>query len=354
MKMLPDSMQAVVIVAAQQAELQTVECDASSLHEDEICGQTEATLISPGTELSALYVGGTDVDYKPTYPARPGYAAVMRIDAIGSGVANLAIGDRVLTMGPHASRQRCKAVDAHRLPEGLPSHAGVFARLMGVSWSTLVTTTARPADRVLVMGLGPVGNLAAQMFSASGFRVTACDPIESRRTIAHQCGLTDVRSTPSDAPARSDDNRTTSGDALLSNNDISDEPYALAIDCSGHEQAVLDSARHVRKRGEVVLVGVPWKRRTEIHAYDLLNLIFHKYLVVRSGWEWELPVQPREFSPGSISQNLRSALRWLGEGKVKTDGLSDLFSPRDAQRAYQDLMQRRNKGLSVVFDWKRA
>ncbi len=132
----------------------------------------------------------------------------------------------------------------------------MFCRLMGVSWTTLVTTTARPPDPVVVTGLGPVGNLAAQIFQAAGYAVTAVDPVASRRTLAKQVGLTDVQET---VPAIE---------------------VALAVECSGHEQAVLDCCQHVRKRGEVVLVGVPWRKRSELSAFDLLHAVFHRYAVL--------------------------------------------------------------------------
>jgi len=326
---LPHTQNAVVITGPQQASLQACPSDATPLASDEVAGQTLASLVSPGTELNWAYAGSNDVGNVPTYPVRPGYAAVMRIDAIGAGVTDRKEGDVVLTMGPHASRQRTRAIDAHLVPADLDSTVAVFARLIAVSWTTLVTTVARPGDRVLISGLGPVGNLAAQIFTSAGYQVTACDPVDQRQAIARANGLTDVRpSIP----------RT-------------GETFALAVDCSGHEQAVLDAARVVRKRGEIVLVGVPWKRHTSLYAYDLLNLIFHRYLVVRSGWEWELPNHPRDFSAGSIGENLQHALDWLAAGRVKTTGLADLVTPGDAQKAYQDLLHRRGKALSVVFDW---
>src|SRR5207237_1254329 len=121
----------------------------------------------------------------------------------------------------------------------------VFARLMGVSMSTLTTTTARPPERVLVTGLGLVGHLAAKIFAACGYQVTACDPSPVRREQAERRGIARVlAAVPVDDPAFA-------------------RQVALVVECSGHEQAVLDGLKVVRKRGEVSLVGAPWKRRTD-------------------------------------------------------------------------------------------
>jgi threonine dehydrogenase-like Zn-dependent dehydrogenase len=200
---------------------------------------------------------------------------------------------------------------------------------MGVSWTTLTTTTARPTDHVLIMGLGIVGNLAAQLFQSAGYNVTAVDPAESRRTIAQRSGIIDIRTA---CP-------------------VEDPTFALAIDCSGHEQAVLDACKVVRKGGEVVLLGVPWKKRTDVSAFDILHVVFHKYVVLRSGWEWSLPRTSRDFSPGSIFGNFASAMCWLATGRVKAQGLYKIARPSEAQAAYNDLLQQRGEHLSTVFDW---
>jgi threonine dehydrogenase-like Zn-dependent dehydrogenase len=137
---------------------------------------------------------------------------------------------------------------------------------------------------------------------------------------------------------------------------VEDQEYAgqveLVIDCSGHEGAVLDGCRVVRKRGEVVLIGAPWQRKTDHVAHELLHLIFHRYVTLRSGWEWELPLHPTDFRTNSIYGNMAAALRWLAEGRVRVEGLFTLVHPRDAQQAYQDLLHQRTERPAVVFNWR--
>jgi threonine dehydrogenase-like Zn-dependent dehydrogenase len=203
---------------------------------------------------------------------------------------------------------------------------------MGISMSTLTTTTARPPGKVLVTGLGLVGHLAAQVFAGCGYKVIACDPIPARRQIAEQMGLRTMPNIPVD-------------DATIAGQ------VDLVVECSGHEQAVLDACKIVRKRGEVVMVGVPWKRMMDMQAHDLLHAIFHKYAVLRSGWEWEVPYQATDFVMGSLFGQYAGALRWLCEGRVKVDGLYTKVSPRDCQQAYQALLHKTAEKLAIVFDW---
>jgi threonine dehydrogenase-like Zn-dependent dehydrogenase len=320
---------AVTITARERAELLEVEPDARPLGPREVAGRTLATLVSAGTELAGTYLG-------TGFPRVPGYAAVFEVEMLGSEVESIAAGDRLFCMGPHRSYQRVTQENALPVPAELAPEAAVFARMMSVSMSTLTSTTARPPAPVLVMGLGLVGHLAAQLFAACGYEVTACDPAAARREIAAQAGIRRV------LPAPPLDDPTFAGQV------------ALVLECSGHEQAALDGCRAVRKRGEVVLVGTPWQRRTDLSAHELLHLVFHRYVILRSGWEWQLPLQPAEFRRNSILGNLAAALRWLAEGRVRVDGLYRTVSPRDAQQVYQDLLHQRHERLAAVFDWTAA
>jgi threonine dehydrogenase-like Zn-dependent dehydrogenase len=319
---------AVTITAREQAELLPIERAERPLGPREVTGRTLATLVSAGTELAGAYTG-------TSFPRVPGYAAVFEVEAVGGEVEDLRAGDVAFCMGPHRSYQRAAREGVLPVPAGLTPEQAVFARMMSVSMSTLTTTTARPPAKVLVMGQGLVGQLAAKIFASCGYRVTACDPSAARREMAERAGIAPV------VAAVSPENPELAGQV------------ALVLECSGHEAGALDGCRVVRKRGEVVLIGSPWVRRTEIFAHELLSLVFNRYVVLRSGWEWELPLQPAEFRTGSLLENLAAALRWLAEGRVRVDGMSQRMAPGECQAAYQGLLHGRLERLAVVFDWTR-
>ena len=272
---------AITVTAREKAELLAVEPDARPLGAQEIAGRTIATLVSAGTELAAAYQASA-------FPRGCGYTAVFEVEAVGAEVKDIKPGDRAFCMGPHRSFQRVGRGDALSLPAGLPPNEALFARMMNVSMSTLTTTTARPPQKVLVTGLGLVGHLAAKVFGICGYEVIACDPSEARRKIAEEAGIGPV------CPA-----------VPLQDPNIVGQ-VALVVECSGHEGAVIDGCRAVQKRGEVVLVGVPWRKCTDRSAHELTDVIFHKYAVVRSGWEWEVPRQAGEFRTGSIKRGRES------------------------------------------------
>jgi threonine dehydrogenase-like Zn-dependent dehydrogenase len=108
----------------------------------------------------------------------------------------------------------------------------------------------------------------------------------------------------------------------------------------------------VRKRGEVVLVGVPWKRQTDLFAHDVLIEVFHRYIVLRSGWEWEIPHHAGDFRPHSIYGDFCTALRWLAEGQIAVQGMVRLVDPADAAEAYRSHLHKTAPALFSVFDWR--
>jgi len=77
----------VAITAREQAELIPVEGNSRPLEPHEIAGRTLATLISPGTELAAHFMGDT-------FPVVGGYAAVFQIEETGSDVRDFQFGDK--------------------------------------------------------------------------------------------------------------------------------------------------------------------------------------------------------------------------------------------------------------------
>ena len=305
-----------------------------ALRPDEVFGRTVCTLVSPGTEIAGAF--RPDPARNTTYPTIPGYAAVFEVTERGAGVTSVDVGDLVFTPGNHRSHQRRTVDLVTKVPDGLDPFDAVFARLMCVPMATLATTAARPGANVGVSGLGPIGHLAAVAFSASGYAVTAWDPRADRRAL-----LPPFIVALAEAPraGQREQYGTTDG-------------FDLVLECSGHDGAALDCVRAVRSLGEVVLVGTPWVRRTDASAHELLTEVFHRYAVLRSGWEWQVPADDTAFVGISTSRNIRLAMRWLQRGTVTVSQLADRFAPADAQSAYESLADGTTSKLTALFDWR--
>jgi threonine dehydrogenase-like Zn-dependent dehydrogenase len=318
----------IVFSDRNAATLESYRPDDSPLGEDEVVGRTVVSLLSAGTEI-ALYKQARST------PLYPGYAAVFRVDRVGRGVAALAPGDLAFCMGPHQSTQRLKAHDALRLPEGLAPESAVFARMANMALTAIATSAARPPQLAFVSGLGLIGLMSAQALRVCGYTVLASDASETRRRLARAAGIERLYpDVPTDDP------------------EVAGR-VSLYLDCTGRERSVLDGCRVVHRGGEVSLVGVPWEPRGEQSAHELISLVFHRYVRLRSGWEWELPLRAEREGQPNIDDNLRAALSWLADGRLRVDGLAEVAAPADAAETYRRIAERRRDKLATVFDWRR-
>lgn len=313
----------IVHVEHQRCELQAYQ--RPDTEAAQIAGPTLVSLVSPGTELHANYGGSR-------FPNHSGYAAIFRAEDIGAEVTDVTPGELYFCAGNHGSWQRCAAADAVPVPAGLAPEHAVLARLMGVSHTSLITTAARPGDRVLVTGLGPVGYLAAVQAGIAGYEVLACDPIAERRALAEAAGIAVAEAPPADWGA------------------------ALALECSGHEDAVIACCHAVRRLGEVSLIGVPWVKRSDALAHELLHAVFHRYVQLRSGWEWAVPRRSEHFSDlHSIRSGFETCLRWLAADRVPLPaGLIGRCDPADCDAVYRGHLERSLDHLCSVFTWQSA
>jgi 2-desacetyl-2-hydroxyethyl bacteriochlorophyllide A dehydrogenase len=328
------SMQQVVFHGPNRAALEDVELDQHEFGPSEIVIQSLASLISQGTEGAAyqglMMPGGTE----QRYPQRPGYANVARVIEVGSE-APFTVGDRVFTMSNHASHARIdtKTTFCVRIPEDLPAHAAVFTRLAMVSMSTLRTSTARLGDKAAVVGLGLVGNLAAQLCQIAGMTTTGVDLIPWRCELARECGIANVLQSPSD--------------------DQLQPEHQLVIEATGSTGGAMTGIKLAQRHGELSLVGSQWGVGSQNTDFlRVLGTIFERYIHIRSGWEWQLPILPTTFGPSSLTHNASAILEWLSSGKLVVEPmLSHRVSPADANEVYGAMVSNKDKYLGVVFEW---
>jgi 2-desacetyl-2-hydroxyethyl bacteriochlorophyllide A dehydrogenase len=326
----------VVFPAANQVALQEFALDQSAPGPHEVIVRTHTTLISPGTELARLQGKLIfDTDEPPAFPMETvGYANIGTVLDAGSETG-VSPGDRVYTMGNHASVARVNAL--HMLcvpvPAGLADEDAVFARLATVSMTTLVTTFARPGDDVAVVGLGLVGNLAAQVFQAGGYWVNAFDLAPHRREIALQAGIAAVH-------------EQMAGDRFS-------QRHRLIVEATGSAKALAGAVEMAAPGGEIVMIGAPWGGdANSVPSSQITRLLFFRFLRLRSGSEWEIPRQPTPLAAGSNYQNSVTALDWLAAGKLNVQPLiTHRIRPDQFPAAYAGLRDTPNDYLGVVINW---
>lgn len=131
---------------------------------------------APVNYVDTLVVGGA-YQFLPPRPFIPGKSPAGIVAALGPGVTDLHIGDRVLATaetGGYAEAVAVAAGQCHRMPAGMSfNEAASLAVVYDTSWVAL-RSRARlaPGETVLVLGAsGGVGHASVQLARAMGARV---------------------------------------------------------------------------------------------------------------------------------------------------------------------------------------
>ncbi|PZQ90539.1 MAG: Zn-dependent alcohol dehydrogenase [Leifsonia xyli] len=180
----------------------------------------------------------------------------------------------------------------HRLPEGMPVELGALAEPLACVCQSLFdpSPAVSPGDRVLVIGPGAVGLIAAQVARAAGADVVVSGTSRdtARLAIAEELGF---------ATAVAPVSRETIPGGWASGPDV-------VVECSGSGPGMAAGLELIRKRGRYVQMGQTG-RPVEVP----LALVSFKELTITGGF-------------ASTPTSWRRAMALLGTGAVEFDRLA--------------------------------
>jgi NADPH:quinone reductase len=134
----------------------------------------------------------------PALPFIPGQEAAGTVAAVGPGVTEVAVGDRVAYTGIPGAYAELAAVPAARLvkiPEGITTRQAAAAMLQGITAHFLASSTypLKPGDVCIVhAAAGGVGQLLCQIAKLRGARVFGTVSTEEKARIAREAGADEV------------------------------------------------------------------------------------------------------------------------------------------------------------------
>ncbi len=320
-------------------ETALAEREVASPGPHEVLLATRVSLISPGTELAfytGTHIGLADpANVWAKYPFKPGYAAGGVVAALGDEVHDLKIGDRVFTVAPHAGHHLVTPSPLNfclPVPEGLPLEHAVFARLAAIAMTALLVSELDNggldnAATVGVIGLGLIGNFAAQLFAARGLRVVGVDAVPERAAWARECGL---HAAVGESPAAT-------LKEMLGEADV-------VIEATGVPALVGAALLAARERGQVILLGSP-RGTAELDVYRHIHS-----RGVRLTGAHEM-FQGKYGFPDRASVT-RDVLHKIAAGQVRVAPLlTHRLSAARAGDAYEMLLRDKDKALGVVLEW---
>jgi threonine dehydrogenase-like Zn-dependent dehydrogenase len=339
--------QYLLFTGPNQVILTEEEVSAEDLKPGEALVRAEYSIVSSGTEGSHF----TDLEAQmprartqpaPTYPRRTGYGHLGEVVALGPATDNVRIGERILTFSNHGSLTRANVGRfVLSVPSEIPGQRAVVTRMAGVSITALRSSSVQPGDRVVVIGLGLVGNFAAQLFQLAGARVLGLDVAPTRLAVAQRCGIREVHNSAESDPVAAV--REWSGDG---------EGAEIVVEAIGNSELVMQAVEMTRRHGETILLGSP-RARFSADVTPMLTRIHLMAIRMIGALEWTFPIPAQtERARFTIRRNYEEVLDWIAGGQLVVDPLiSHVLSPAQCQEAYTGLTTKRDEYTGVVFDW---
>ncbi len=158
---LPRTGQRVVVTPDDRIELR--DFPVSPPGPGQVLIETACTLISAGTELGTQEQR-RDSDYTP------GYSNAGRVLAVGDGVRDYRPGDRVMSLGGHATHVVSSAAPhaLRPIPDGVTDEGAAFGVLGSVAMHGVRKARVELGEYALITGMGLVGQLALRLVGHAG------------------------------------------------------------------------------------------------------------------------------------------------------------------------------------------
>ncbi len=150
--------------------------------------------ISSGTERANLLGDANIRSDRPAgeviWPRSGGYSSSGIITALGEGVTDFAVGDRVsLSWSKHASLINMPVSGVHKLPETVSFEAAALLHIGTFPLAAIRKCRLELGESAIVMGMGVLGLLALPLLKAAGAApIIAVDPIPEKREKALEMG----------------------------------------------------------------------------------------------------------------------------------------------------------------------
>ena len=335
-------------VLIKKGVAQAVEVPIPGVSDGEVLVQTQVSCLSIGTELSGLRSSGEPlwkkalnqpeklmtvanmvrdsglkrtkslIEEKREAQHPTGYSAAGIVVAVGKGVNDLQVGDRVACAGAqfahHAEYIRVARNLCVKVPEKLDFEAASTVTLGAIALQGVRRAAPTLGETFVVVGLGILGQLTVQLLRANGCRVIGIDTDRTRITTALAHGM-ELGVHPEDSDAKTVERMTDGYGA-----------DGVIITAATPSDAVVSNAFKVcRRKGRVVLVGDVGLNlnRGDFYAKEIDFFISTSYGPGRydARYEEEGLDYPISYVRWTENRNMGEYLRLIADGRVQVSSL---------------------------------
>jgi predicted dehydrogenase/threonine dehydrogenase-like Zn-dependent dehydrogenase len=369
-----------VLIRQGQAVIENV--PAPMLEAGTILVQVDHSCISIGTEMSSVRATGLPlwqralkqpqnvkkvfqmvatqglsktmslVDGKISASQATGYSASGIVLDVGQGVVDIQPGDRVACAGAqcahHAEIIRVPRNLTTLIPDGVDLSDASTVTIGAIALQGIRRALPTLGETFVVLGLGILGQLTAQMLRANGCRVIGIDVDRARIDLATQLGM-NIGLHPEDGSDIQQVARLTDGHGA----------DAVIITAASPSDSIISTAfQMTRKKGRVVLVGDVGLNlnRADFYAKEIDFYISSSYGPGRydNNYEERGLDYPIAYVRWTENRNMAEYLRLIAESYVKVKPLiAATYTVEQATQAYETLKSEGTKPLMILLSYPR-
>jgi predicted dehydrogenase/threonine dehydrogenase-like Zn-dependent dehydrogenase len=339
--------------------------------------QTTRSLVSLGTERMLVEFGKSNLfqkamqqpdkvkevlnkvktdGLKPTFnavfnklgqPLPLGYCNVGKVIAVGKAVDDFATGDRVASNGPHAEYVCVAKNLVVKIPENVSDESATFTVIGSIGLQGIRLANPTFGETFVVVGLGLIGLMTAQLLKANGCKVIGFDFDSAKVALAKQLGIDAVN--PGDGVDQ----------VVYVNNATSNiGADAVIITASNKTNEIISqSAKMSRKRGRIILVGVVGLdiSRADFYEKELTFQVSCSYGPGRYDDDYEQKGidYPLAFVRWTEKRNFKTILQAISSNSIQVEPLiTERVLLEDYQQIYAEMKGSKSIASILVYPEK--
>lgn len=242
-------------------------------------------------------------------PLPLGYCNVGKVIAVGNGVRDFKVGDRVASNGQHAEFVSVPVNLVAHIPDSVSDEDATFTVIGSIGLQGIRLLNPTLGETVVVIGLGLIGLITAQLLVANGCTVIGSDIDPQKLKLAKARGIIPFN------PAQGDIEKF----VFEKTNGIGADGVIITASTKSNE-VISQAANMSRKRGKIVLVGVVGLNlsRAEFYEKELTFQVSCSYGPGRydENYEQRGIDYPLAFVRWTEKRNFEAILEAIGSGKL--------------------------------------
>lgn len=265
-------------------------------------------------------------------PLPLGYCNAGEVIAVGEGVEDFKVGDRVVSNGQHAEVVCVPKNLVASIPEGVSYDEACFTVIASIGLQGIRLLNPTFGERIVVQGLGLIGLITAELLVANGCEVIGFDVDQKKVDLANTKGIKAYNISNGADPV---------GLANALSGGVGVDGVIIAASAQGNE-IVSQAARMCRKRGRIVLVGVTGLelKRSEFYEKELTFQVSCSYGPGRydsnyeqNGWDYPLP-----FVRWTEKRNFEAILQAIATKRLNVQPLiTEIVELQDYNQIYGNM-----------------